>query len=232
MSEKTNFILYKDYQEHVDMLTDDEAGKLFKAIFKYVNGRVEVELKGATKMAFSFIKTQLERDLDKYKNIVDRNRENGKKGGRPTKKSITQDNPKNPVGLLDNPKKPKKADNDNDNVYDNDNDNDNVKETINSVIADYTSDVDLQIAIKEFSKNRTQLKKRMTVRSMKLLLGKLDKLYNSKEEKLQGIDEAILNGWASVFPLKEMPKKKEVHIEPVLERTKSLDEIMESWDEL
>lgn len=110
---KTNFILYKDYQDHVEMLTDEQAGKLFKAIFKYVDNREEVELDPITKMAFSFIKANLERDLVKYKNIVERNKLNGAKGGRP-KTEKTQ------VVNLGNPKKPKKADIDNDTDIDTD----------------------------------------------------------------------------------------------------------------
>jgi hypothetical protein len=65
-------------------------------------------------IAFEPIKLQLKRDLKKYESIVDRNKKNGLKGGRPHK---TQINPKNPVGYLEtkeNPKKPKKADTDND----------------------------------------------------------------------------------------------------------------------
>lgn len=103
---KNNFILYKDYKPHVDMLSDEQAGKLFKAIFEYVDGRTENDLDPLTKMAFSFIKSNLERDLIKYKNIVERNRANGKKGGRPPK----EENPNNPSGLSNNPNKPKKAD--------------------------------------------------------------------------------------------------------------------------
>jgi len=100
---KNNFILYKDYKPHIDMLSDEQAGKLFKAIFEYVDGRTKITLDPITNMAFSFIKNNLERDLVKYKNIVERNRNNGLKGGRPK-------NPNNPVALLGNPKEPKEAD--------------------------------------------------------------------------------------------------------------------------
>ena len=59
-----------------------------------------------TQIAFIPIKTTLKRDLDKYEEQKERNRENGKKGGRPKK---TEENPKNPVGYLENPIKAKKA---------------------------------------------------------------------------------------------------------------------------
>ena len=103
--DKTNFILYKDYQSHVDLLSDEQAGKLFKAIFKYVDNRQEVELDGMTTMAFSFIKASLERDLVKYKKRVVASQENGKLGGRPSKPNLNQDKPIKPSGLSSPPRK-------------------------------------------------------------------------------------------------------------------------------
>ena len=43
MSDKKSFILYKDQKEVIDELTDEEAGKLFKAIYQY-NDNKEVNL--------------------------------------------------------------------------------------------------------------------------------------------------------------------------------------------
>ena len=65
------------------------------------------------------------RDLEKYDAKVIRNRENGSKGGRPSK----EDNPQKPTGLNNNPLKAKKADSDSDSdsVSDNGNGNDIIK---------------------------------------------------------------------------------------------------------
>lgn len=130
--DKTNFILYKDSKEVINLLSDEQAGKLFKAIFNYVEDRTELETKdGMLKIAFAQIKVTLERDLIKYKKTVERNRENGKKGGRPSNKGkkthSVNNNPNNPSGLKENPTKPKKADSDNDNGIDSDIDNDKDK---------------------------------------------------------------------------------------------------------
>jgi hypothetical protein len=103
--DKTNFILYKDYQSHVDLLSDEQAGKLFKAIFKYVDGRQEPKLDGMTTMAFSFIKASLERDLVKYKKRVVASQENGKLGGRPKLTDGLNGKPKEPSGLSSVPRK-------------------------------------------------------------------------------------------------------------------------------
>jgi len=97
-------------------LTVEQRGQLFYAIYKYHLGD-EINLDTILKIAFSPFKNQFKRDDEKYRSIVNRNRTNGLKGGRPK-------NPKNPVGCSEtqrNPKKPKKADSDSDSGSDNKN---------------------------------------------------------------------------------------------------------------
>ena len=121
---KKSFILYNDWISVFSKLTDEEAGRLTKHLFNYVNGLSDNLDDRLLDITFEPIKLQLDRDLDKWENICDRNRRNGLKGGRPKKK--TQNNPKNPMGCLEtqrNPEKPKKPDNDTDNVNVNVNDN-------------------------------------------------------------------------------------------------------------
>lgn len=113
--DKSSFILYADQRSYFDKLTDDEAGRLIKHIFSYVNDENPEPVDRIIDLSFEPIKLQLKRDLKKYEKVVDRNRNNGKLGGRPKK----QNEPKKPTGLIENPTKPKKADNDNDNDTDN-----------------------------------------------------------------------------------------------------------------
>lgn len=119
---KDSFILYKDFKEIFLMLEPEECKKLIIAIFEYEETGQEQELDKSLKLAFLPIKIALDKNREKYQKIVERNKLNGQKGGRPEK-------PKKPSGLIGNPKnpdEPKKADNDNDN--DNVNDNINKKE--------------------------------------------------------------------------------------------------------
>lgn len=111
---KESFLIYKSFYEPIKFLDDEKLGKLFRAIFEYQINKIECQ-DMEIRMAFEFFKNQFRLDDEKYQKIVERNKENGKKGGRPKQ---NEENPKNPVGL----KKPKKADNDNDNEKDNDND--------------------------------------------------------------------------------------------------------------
>ena len=99
----------------LDDLTDEQAGKLFRAIREFNAGQ-EVELDPLLKIAFSPFKNQFIRDGVKYQAVIERNKANGAKGGRPKK-------PKKPTGLNGNPKKPvapKKADSVSDNESDSD----------------------------------------------------------------------------------------------------------------
>jgi len=118
MAKKKSFVLFNDLSKPIKSLSDEEAGKLFKAIFEYQNGGIEQELSGASEMAFTFIKQQLDRNHERYEIICERNRTNGAKGGRPKNPDI----PKKPSGLSGNPDIPKKPDTDNDSDTDTDND--------------------------------------------------------------------------------------------------------------
>ena len=63
--DKNSFLIYLDYQEQFDLLTDEQIGQLMRAIMQYEKTGEIIELDGMVKMAFSFIKTQLDRDREK-----------------------------------------------------------------------------------------------------------------------------------------------------------------------
>ena len=78
---KDSFILFTEYKEQVDMLTDEQAGILLKAIFCYSAGEDLPPMDAITKMAFSFIRSAMDRADDKYQRKIEANRENGRRGG-------------------------------------------------------------------------------------------------------------------------------------------------------
>ena len=123
MSIRKSFVLHNDSLNVLDEMTNEQAGLLFKAIKSHQLNEV-VNHDVLTRVALSQFINQFDRDNIKYQTTVERNKINGSKGGRPLKPKITQDNPKKPSGLIDNPTEPKKPDNDN--VNDNDNGNGNV----------------------------------------------------------------------------------------------------------
>ena len=78
--DKNSFLIYLDYQEQFELLTDEQAGQLIKAIIKYEKIGEITKLEGMTKMAFSFIKQQLDRDSEKWKEEKQKRSEAGKRG--------------------------------------------------------------------------------------------------------------------------------------------------------
>jgi hypothetical protein len=113
--DKKSFVAYCDWLESFEELTDEEAGRLAKHLFRYVNDLNPEPPDKITKMCFIPIKQSLKRDLVKYEERADRARENGAKGGRP-KTQKTQ-------SVISEPKKPDSV-----NVSVNVNDSVNVKD--------------------------------------------------------------------------------------------------------
>ena len=74
---KKSFIAYADWVSVFNMLTDEEAGKLVKLIFSYVNDENPDVQDRVLKMAFEPIKSQLKRDLSKWVEIKEKRREAG-----------------------------------------------------------------------------------------------------------------------------------------------------------
>jgi DnaD/phage-associated family protein len=120
--DKSSFLIYLDYEEQFNLLTDEQIGQLMRAIIKYEKTREIPQLNGIVKMAFSFIKTQLDRDREKYEARCEKNRENAKKGGRPRKNQ--KDNLK-ANGFSANQMDAKKPDDDKEDEEDNEEDIDN-----------------------------------------------------------------------------------------------------------
>ena len=147
--DKTSFILYADQRSYFDKLTDEEAGRLIKHIFSYVNDENPNPVDRITDLSFEPIKLQLKRDLIKYESIVNRNKSNGSLGGRPK----TQEEPKKPTGLSGNPNKPKKADTDTDNVNDTDINSSKLLSVFNSILGKQTRIVN--------AKTKSQIKDRL-----------------------------------------------------------------------
>lgn len=117
-NDNKSFIIYKDWEEYVDALgSDEEAGKLFKALFAFAKRAEEAEFVGALKMAFIVMRNSIERDGEKWENTCSARSEAGKKGGRPSKASDFSENQskaKKAKGFFEKQTKAKKADTDKD----------------------------------------------------------------------------------------------------------------------
>lgn len=75
------------------------------------------------------------------------------------------------------------------------------KETVNSVIAEYTENKDLQDALHDFVDMRTKVRKPLTVRAMKLSLNELDKLAVDDVTKIAIVNQSIMHNWLTFYKL-------------------------------
>jgi hypothetical protein len=189
--DKKSFVAYCDWLESFEELSDEEAGKLVKHLFRYVSDLNPDAPDKLTKMMFIPIKQALKRDLKKYEGYIQKQVENGKKGGRPKKPT----KPKKPKPFSENPTEPKKADNVNDSVNVNDSGNEFFKnEELNSVFLD-------------FIEHRKQMKKKMTNKAITMMVNKLKN--HKPNVAIKMLENSIENGWSGVFELKGSDKPKE-----------------------
>lgn len=77
---KDSFILYTDQKEIIDKLTDEQAGKLIKAIYQYAKDGTTPKLDMLLEIAFIPIKQNLERNSEKWEDIKQKRSEAGKLG--------------------------------------------------------------------------------------------------------------------------------------------------------
>ena len=140
---RDSFLLYTEYSEHIKLLNLEERGQLLTAIMAYAAGAEPPDMDTATAMAFSFIKSRMDRDAEKYNQTVEARKEAGKRGGRPKQEEAEKakkangfsEKAKKANGFSEKQTKAKKPDNDPD--HDNDPVNEKDKKDI---VAPVTSD--------------------------------------------------------------------------------------------
>ena len=77
------------------------------------------------------------------------------------------------------------------------------KETYNSIILDYTSDLNLQKALQNYvAYRKSNPKKPFTIQALKLNLNNLTKSAKNEREKIQIVNNSIEKGWLSFYPLR------------------------------
>jgi hypothetical protein len=126
VAEKENiasFVLYCDWEDIIEELTDEEVGQLFKAIFAYVNREDVVHFDGRSGVgvAFKTICKQIDVNRRKYEQIVEKRRNAANKRWK-NKSDDMQSNAKNANAYFAMH---------NVNVNENENDNDNVSVNVN-----------------------------------------------------------------------------------------------------
>lgn len=88
---KATFLLRCEFFAQVKMLTREQRGDLLTALFAYASGEELPPMDGVTGMCFEFIRASVDAYTVKYEARCQKNRENGKRGGRPPKKANESD---------------------------------------------------------------------------------------------------------------------------------------------
>lgn len=107
MSEIPYVCLYSSYLESVAPFSEAERGRLLTAMLVYAVRGEEVRLPGNERYLWPTIKSQIDRDAAAYRDRCEKNRDNGKKGGRPEKRSVFE-KPKEKEKEKENEKKNEK----------------------------------------------------------------------------------------------------------------------------
>jgi hypothetical protein len=76
---KSSFLIYNDYKEFFDILTDDQLGKLLRAMMAYSIDKKVLELPLELKLTFIQIRQQMDRNEVRYEELCLKNKENVKK---------------------------------------------------------------------------------------------------------------------------------------------------------
>ena len=87
---KKKVVVYTDWLQNFEDLTDEELGKLMRHFFEYINDLNPVLEDRLLKIAWKPLENTLKRDLKKWESFVDKQKENGSKGGRPKSTQKTQ----------------------------------------------------------------------------------------------------------------------------------------------
>ena len=218
-----SFILYTSYYAIIEGLTDEQLGQLTRALFIYARDGKAIKLEPVVRMAFSFIKDNIDRNADKYQKKCERNRENIRK--RWEKKQAEDTNERIDTNVYERipsntnvyeEKSRIPYDNDNDNEYDNDNDNEydvsketdnnihtHARETYDEIFEDFGVEPMLKDKLIEFIRHCQLNKKIVTNEKLKNIIVRLDMAHNDDVYgKIQSVQNAISGGYFDVIESK------------------------------
>ena len=83
------FKFFGRHHTFFDNMTDEQAGRVIKAAVRYFNtGEIPPLMDQIETITFSVLKEDIDQSIEDYQVICDRNKANGQKGGRPSRKQV------------------------------------------------------------------------------------------------------------------------------------------------
>lgn len=222
MGENKGFIVYHSYRECFEDLSDEEVGILFKAMLSYSETGEMPEMPKPLKVAFRFIKQQMDANKEKYIEKCNKRSEAGAKGGAPkgnqnAKKNNQKQAKQAKVDLVElkQAKQAKQADKEEDKEEDKDllpngNKKESKKESgsFDAILREYTGDEETLSLLGEWLKVRKAKRAAMTDYAVRL---NIDKLNTMAQESHMGVNEylkeVICRGWQAFYPIHQFEKK-------------------------
>lgn len=209
---RDSFVLYTAYAEHINRLNVEQRGVLLTAIFNYENELDLPSMDGVTEMAFSFIKSQLDRDYEKYLQKIEGRKNAGKASGEARRAKREQNEQvrtkRTNVNSVEQSEQARTKRTDNVNDTDTVNDNKSVKERKEKAKKEkaenpFMQDPVLWDAFNDFAEMRKKKKKPLTDRAIKTLYTAACKITTDARKQAMLLDQATFRSWESVYPLKD-----------------------------
>ena len=116
LKDANNILLFTEHRAAIDYLSDEDAGKLIKALFAYVDEGKLPDFNGPMMSLFMVIRTQIDRSHEAYKAKCEKNSANAKKrfathsasttasSGNPSQANVSERMPPHSDASLPNPK--------------------------------------------------------------------------------------------------------------------------------
>lgn len=79
MGKMNHALLYGNYEDAFAFMNDAQVGRLVRAMLHFLNTEEELPLKQCDLCAWSLIKDQLKRNMEKYDEVCEKNRQNSRK---------------------------------------------------------------------------------------------------------------------------------------------------------
>ena len=98
-----------EYLEEMSELSDEEFGRLMRGLLLYSREGTPIQAEGNERFYAKRVMNREDGLKASYEEIAERNRSNGRKGGRPRKNPETQKNPEEPKETKKNPEEPKET---------------------------------------------------------------------------------------------------------------------------
>lgn len=237
---RDSFILYTENAEQINMLTNEQAGTLFKAVMNYQLGEDLPEMDGMVSIVFSVIRQKLDRDSAKYDEVCEKRKEAGRKSKKANavseeakKANAVSEVAKEANAFSEKQNEQMRPDNDNDPDNEPDNDNEPEKDikpltrtsaqgvTASQMVIDAHFAPDTEKAVLDWLKYKTEKRQGYKKTGLKSLLTVLQRKIELHGDAvvIQCIEDSMAAGYQGITwgLIKEKPKEKKSRYDEIRE---------------